>query len=81
MLEKAGRDTSTQQIHLNWVKSMLPQPVSEEDIRLDLQSWLPEQSEANKNMGFVMQHLKLMFHGRDLDGKLASSIAKEMLGK
>ena len=81
MLEKAGRDTSTQQIHLNWVKSMLPQPVSEEDIRLDLQSWLPEQPDHCKNMGFVMQHLKLMFHGRDLDGKLASSIAKEMLGK
>lgn len=81
MLEKAGRDTSTQQIHLNWVKSMLPQPVSKEDIRLDLQSWLPAQSDANKNMGFVMQHLKLVFHGRDLDGKLASGIVKEMLGK
>lgn len=81
MLEKAGRDTSTQKIHLNWVKNMLPQPVTEEDIRLDLQSWLPGQSDANKNMGFVMQHLKLVFHGRDLDGKLASSIVKEMLGK
>lgn len=81
MLEKAGRDTSTQQIHLNWVKSMLPQPVSEEDIRLDLQSWLPAQPDNCKNMGFVMQHLKLVFHGRDLDGKLASSIAKEMLEK
>ena len=81
MLEKAGRDTSTQQIHLNWIKSMLPQPVSEEDIRLDLQSWLPEQSESNKNIGFIMQHLKLVFHGRDLDGKLASSIVKELLQK
>jgi len=81
MLEKAGRDTSIQQIHLNWVKSMLPQPVSEEDIRLDLASWLPAQSDSNKNMGVVMQHLKLVFHGRDLDGKLASNIVKELLKK
>ena len=77
----AGRDTSTQEKQLEWVVSELPKPVSEEDIRLDLQSWLSEQPEHCKNIGFVMQHLKLMFHGRDLDGKLASSIAKEMLGK
>lgn len=80
-LEKAGRDTSLQKKHIEWITSMLPQPVTEEDIRLDLQSWLPEQPDHCKNMGFVMQHLKLMFHGRDLDGKLASNIAKEMLGK
>ena len=78
-LEKAGRDTSLQKKHVEWITSMLPRPVSEEDIRLDLQSWLPAQSDANKNMGFVMQHLKLVFHGRDLDGKLASQIAKEFL--
>ena len=80
-LKAAGRDTSTQEKQLTWVVSELPKPVSEEDIRLDLQSWLSEQPEHCKNIGFVMQHLKLMFHGRDLDGKLASSIAKEMLGK
>ena len=80
-LKAAGRDTSTQEKQLEWVASELPKPVSEESIRLDLQSWLPEQPEHCKNIGFVMQHLKLMFHGQSLDMGLASKIAKEMLGK
>ena len=80
-LKAAGRDTSTQEKQLIWVVSELPKPVSEESIRLDLQSWLPEQSENCRNIGFVMQHLKLVFHGQSLDMGLASKIAKEMLGK
>ena len=80
-LKAAGRDTSTQEKQLEWVASELPKPVSEESIRLDLQSWLPEQSENCRNIKFVMQHLKLMFHGQSLDMGLASKIAKEMLGK
>ena len=80
-LKAAGRDTSTQEKQLTWVVSELPKPVSEESIRLDLQSWLPEQSENCRNIGFVMQHLKLVFHGQSLDMGLASKIAKEMLGK
>ena len=80
-LKAAGRDTSTQEKQLEWVVSELPKPVSEESIRLDLQSWLPEQSENCRNIGFVMQHLKLVFHGQSLDMGLASKIAKEMLGK
>lgn len=80
-LKAAGRDTSTQEKQLTWVVSELPKPVSEEDIRLDLQSWLPEQPEHCKNIGFVMQHLKFIFHGKSLDMGLASKIAKEMLGK
>ena len=80
-LKAAGRDTSTQEKQLEWVASELPKPVSEESIRLDLQSWLPEQPEHCRNIGFVMQHLKLMFHGQSLDMGLASKIAKEMLGK
>lgn len=80
-LKAAGRDTSTQEKQLEWVVSELPKPVSEESIRLDLQSWLPEQPEHCKNIGFVMQHLKLVFHGQSLDMGLASKIAKEMLGK
>lgn len=78
-LEKAGRDTSLQNKHIEWITSMLPTPVSEEDIRLDLSSWLLGQPDHCKNIGFVMQHLKLIFHGRDLDMGLASKIAKEML--
>ena len=80
-LKTAGRDTSTQEKQLTWVVSELPKPVSEEDIRLDLQSWLPEQPDHCKNIGFVMQHLKLVFHGKSLDMGLASKIVKEMLGK
>lgn len=80
-LKAAGRDTSSQEKQLTWVVSELPKPVSEESIRLDLQSWLPEQSENCRNIGFVMQHLKLVFHGQSLDMGLASKIAKEMLGK
>lgn len=78
-LKVAGRDTSTQEKQLAWVISELPKPVSEESIRLDLQSWLPDQPEHCKNIGFVMQHLKLIFHGQSLDMGLASKIAKEML--
>lgn len=80
-LKAAGRDTSTQEKQLAWVISELPKPVSEESIRLDLQSWLPDQPEHCKNIGFVMQHLKLIFHGQSLDMGLASKIAKEMLNK
>lgn len=78
-LKAAGRDTSVQEKQLAWVMSELPKPVSEESIRLDLQSWLPDQPEHCKNIGFVMQHLKLIFHGQSLDMGLASKIAKEML--
>lgn len=78
-LKAAGRDTSIQEKQLAWVISELPKPVSEESIRLDLQSWLPDQPDHCKNMGFVMQHLKLIFHGQLLDMGLASKIAKEML--
>lgn len=80
-LKAAGRDTSIQEKQLEWVVSELPKPVSEESIRLDLQSWLPGQPENCRNIGFVMQHLKLVFHGQSLDMGLASKIAKEMLGK
>lgn len=78
-LKAAGRDTSIQEKQLAWVISELPKPVSEESIRLDLQSWLPDQPDHCKNIGFVMQHLKLIFHGQSLDMGLASKIAKEML--
>lgn len=80
-LKAAGRDTSTQEKQLAWVISELPKPVSEESIRLDLQSWLPDQPEHCRNIGFVMQHLKLIFHGKSLDMGLASKIAREELDK
>ena len=75
----AGRDTSIQEKQLAWIESELPKPVSEESIRLDLQSWLPDQPEHCKNIGFVMQHIKLVNSGRLIDMQMASRIAKEML--
>ncbi len=81
-LESAGRDTTIQHKHLDWIISQLPKAVTEEEIRLDLNSWLPGQSEANqKNIGFIMQHLKLVFHGYNLDMKMASQIVKEIINK
>jgi uncharacterized protein YqeY len=78
-LEKGGRDVSVQKKQLDWVIGELPKPVSEEEIRLDLKSWLPEQPENCRNIGFVMQHLKLVFHGKSLDMGLASKLAREEL--
>ena len=76
----AGRDTSIQEKQLAWIESELPKPVSEESIRLDLQSWLPDQPEHCRNIGFIMQHIKLVNSGRLIDMQMASKIAKEMLG-
>lgn len=81
ILEKAGRDTTVQKKQLDWVVSNLPKPVTEEDIRLDLESWLPNIEEKNRNIGFIMQHLKLVFSGYSMDGKLATTIIREMLSK
>lgn len=75
----AGRDTSIQEKQLAWIESELPKPVSEESIRLDLQSWLPDQPEHCRNIGFIMQHIKLVNSGRLIDMQMASKIAKEML--
>ena len=39
-LKKAGRDTSIQEKHLEWIESQMPKPVSEEDIRLSIKEYL-----------------------------------------
>lgn len=76
-LEKAGRDVSMQKKHLDWIESQLPAAIPEESIRLSIGEYIADYPDTN--IGKIMQHLKLVFHGRDLDGKLASRIAKEML--
>lgn len=76
-LEKAGRDVSIQKKHLDWIESQLPAAISEKSIRLSIGEYIADYPDTN--IGKIMQHLKLIFYGRDFDGKLASHIAKEML--
>lgn len=78
-IKEAGRDTTIISQHLEWVVSMLPEEVSEEEIRADLTAWIAEQPDTN--IGAVMQHLKQVFSGKTLDMGLASKIAKELLQK
>lgn len=78
-LEKVGRDVSIQKKHLDWIESQLPAAISEESIRLSIGEYIADYPDTN--IGKIMQHLKLIFYGRDLDMGLASKIAKEMLGK
>ena len=76
-LEKAGRDVSVQKKHLQWIEDQLPQPVSEESIRLSIKEYILDYPDTN--IGKIMGHLKLIYHDKLLDMQLASKIAKEML--
>ena len=78
-LEKAGRDTSIQHKHLDWIEKQLPAPVSEEQIRLAIKEYVLDYPDTN--VGKIMGHLKLIFTGQTLDMGLASKIAKETLEK
>lgn len=77
-LEKAGRDTTVQHKHLDWIESQLPAPVSEEQIRLAIKEYVLDNPDTN--IGKIMGHLKLIFTGKTLDMGLASKLAKEALG-
>lgn len=77
-LEKAGRDVSIQKKHLQWIEDQLPQPVSEEQIRLSIKEYVSDYPDSN--IGKIMGHLKLIYHDKLLDMQLASKIAKEILG-
>lgn len=78
-LEKAGRDTSIQHKHLDWIEKQLPAPVSEEQIRLAIKEYVLDYPDTN--VGKIMGHLKLIFTGQTLDMSLANKIAKETLEK
>lgn len=78
-LEKAGRDVSIQKKHLAWIESELPQPVSEESIRLSVLDYILDHEDIN--IGKIMAYLKLIYTGKLLDMQLASKIVKEMLEK
>lgn len=77
-LEKAGRDVSIQKKHLEWIESELPQPVSEESIRLSVLDYILDHEDTN--IGKIMAHLKLIYTGKLLDMQLASKIVKETIG-
>lgn len=77
-LEKAGRDVSIQKKHLAWIESELPQPVSEESIRLSVLDYILDHEDTN--IGKIMAHLKLIYTGKLLDMQLASKIVKETIG-
>lgn len=76
-LEQAGRDTSTQHKHLNWIEEQLPTPVSEEQMRLSIKEYISDYPDTN--LGKIMGHLKTIYTGQTLDMGLASKIAKELL--
>ena len=78
-LEKAGRDTTVQHKHLDWIESQLPAPVSEEQIKLAIKEYVADYPDTN--IGKIMGHLKLIFTGKTLDMGLASKLAKEALGQ
>ena len=64
--------------HLQWIEDQLPQPVSEEQIRLSIKEYILDYPDTN--IGKIMGHLKLIYHDKSLDMQLASKIAKEILG-
>lgn len=77
-LEKAGRDVSIQKKHLAWIESELPQPVSEESIRLSVLDYILDHEDTS--IGKIIAHLKLIYTGKLLDMQLASKIVKETIG-
>jgi len=58
-------------------ESYIPQQMSEVELREHIDSWI--KYESIDNMGLIMRELKSRFAGL-YDGKLASKIAKELLG-
>lgn len=58
-------------------ENYIPQQMSELELREHIDSWI--KYESIDNMGLIMKELKSRFAGL-YDGKLASSVAKELLG-
>lgn len=59
------------------MEDYLPQQLTEKDIR-DVISYLIDNSETKPNMGVIMKYFKEKYNGQ-YDGKMVSTIAKEML--
>lgn len=78
-LEKAGRDTSVQKKHLEWIQDQLPKPVSNEEVKAYAESLLKEF--PNIDMKNFMANVKINFQYNEIDMKYVSQLAKELLKK
>lgn len=78
----AGRDTVAVDKQIAYVKALLPEQMTEQELRTYIKGYVEDYSEMpNKlNIGAVMASLNLRFDGQ-FDKGLASRIAKEMLAK
>lgn len=78
---KAGRDDLIHQteIEIKIIEGYLPEQMSEEEIRAELQTLITEMGADKKMFGQVMGAAKSKF-GNTADGKTLSTILKELLG-
>lgn len=79
ILEKAGRDTTVQYKHLDWIQDQLPKPASNEEIKTYAEGLIKEF--PNIDMKNFMANVKIHFQYNEIDMKYVSQLAKEMLGK
>jgi hypothetical protein len=78
-LEKAGRDSADEIYELDLIHEFLPAQMSEDEIReLAKQAIAETDAKEQKDMGRVMAKLSPQTKGK-ADGKLVSSIVREML--
>ena len=78
---KAGRDDLIHQteMEIKIIEGYLPEQMSEEEIRAELQTIITEMNADKKMFGQVMGAAKKKF-GNTADGKTLSTILKELLG-
>lgn len=78
---KAGRDDLIHQteMEIKIIEGYLPEQMSEEEIRAELQTLITEMGADKKMFGQVMGAAKSKF-GNTADGKTLSTILKELLG-
>lgn len=79
-LESAGRDASEKQYELDVITGFLPEQMSRDEIEAAAKAAIAETgAETVKDMGKVMGKLSMQVKGR-ADGKLVSTIVRELLG-
>lgn len=78
-LEKAGRDSGEEKYELDLIHEFLPKQMSEEEIRALVTQAIEETgAKEQRDMGRVMGKLSPQTKGK-ADGKLVSTIVREML--
>jgi len=78
MIEGAKETNNLDEIPM--LEMYLPQQLSEDEIRKLISAYIYNNNYTVKDMGKIMSTLKAAYAGK-YDGKLASSIANELLGK